>query len=122
MNPLQSVPANVRTKLYWIGYVVGAVSQGMALIWGIAAASSPTISMPLWLVLTSAGLAFLQTQLNLLAGSNVSLEANTVSLSTPGRLESVSLTATQAPAQPGADEDGFGGDAPLPLHEPDEGS
>lgn len=101
MNPLQQIPARIRTRLYWVGYVVGAVSQGIALIWGIAAASSPTISMPLWLVLASAGLAFLQTQLNLVAGSNVSLESNTVSLTTPSTIQSVSLSATADNSTPG---------------------
>lgn len=92
MNPLQNVPAPVRIRLYWIGYVVGVTSQGVTGVWAIVAASSPTVSMPIWLVIASAILAFLQTQLNLIAGSNVS-EPNTVSLTTPGSVESVQLTA-----------------------------
>lgn len=71
MNPLQSVPTNVRAVLYWVGYVVGVVSQMTTILWGAIAAASPDVEMPLGLVIASAVMGFLQTQLNLLAGSNV---------------------------------------------------
>lgn len=71
-NPLTSIPGNVRVWLYWTGYVLGVISQGVTILWGTVAAASPDISMPTWLVIVSAVVAFAQTQLNLLAGSNVS--------------------------------------------------
>lgn len=71
MTPLQSIPAHVRTALYWVGYVAGILGQGITLVWGAIAAASPEVSMPLGLVIASAVLGLLQTQLNLLAGSNV---------------------------------------------------
>lgn len=70
-TPLQSVPPKVRATLYWIGYVLGVVGQGVTIVWGAVAAASPDVTMPLWLVITSAVLGLLQTQLNLLAGSNL---------------------------------------------------
>lgn len=90
MSPLQSIPAHVRTTLYWIGYVLGVLSQATTIIWGAVAASSPDVSMPLWLVIVSAVVAFAQTQLNLLAGSNVT-ETRTVSVQAP---EQASTTVT----------------------------
>lgn len=72
MNPLTTIPARVRTALYWVGYIVGVLGQGITIVWGSVAAASPTVEMPLWLVITSAVLGLAQTQLNLLAGSNVS--------------------------------------------------
>lgn len=72
MNPLASIPARVRTALYWIGYVVGVLGQGLTIVWGAVAAASPDVSMPLGLVITSAVLGLAQTQLNLLAGANIS--------------------------------------------------
>lgn len=72
MTPLSSIPARVRLWLYWVGYVVGIVGQGITIVWGAVAASSPDVSMPLWLVIASAVLGLAQTQLNLLAGTNVS--------------------------------------------------
>lgn len=95
MTPLQSVPAHVRTIIYWVGYVVGALSQGITLIWGVAAASSPNVSMPFWLIIASAGLAFLQTQLNLLAGSNVSSD-NTIEISAPEDIDIVTVETGQS--------------------------
>lgn len=82
MNPLQSIPAHVRTTLYWIGYVVGVVSQSITAVWAVIAAASPDVSMPLWLVIASALLAIAQTQLNLLAGANVT-DPRTVSVQAP---------------------------------------
>lgn len=72
MNPLQSIPPSVRVTLYWLGYLLGVLGQGVAVVWGAIAAASPDVTMPLWLVIASASLGLLQTQLNLLAGSNVS--------------------------------------------------
>lgn len=71
MTPLQSIPPKVRAALYWVGYVLGVVSQGLTIVWAAIAAASPDVDMPLALVITSAVLALLQTQLNLLAGSNL---------------------------------------------------
>ena len=71
MSPLQSIPAHVRTALYWVGYVFGVLGQGITIVWGAVAAASPHVSMPLWLVIASATIGLAQTQLNLLAGSNV---------------------------------------------------
>lgn len=71
MNPLSSIPARARLALYWIGYLLGVVGQGITIVWGAVAASSPEVAMPLWLVITSAVLGLAQTQLNLLAGTNV---------------------------------------------------
>lgn len=71
MNPLSSIPPRVRLALYWIGYVVGVVGQGITIVWGAIAGASPDVSMPLWLVIASAVLGLAQTQLNLLAGSNM---------------------------------------------------
>lgn len=82
MSPLQSIPANVRTTLYWIGYVAGVLGQGITLVWGAIAAASPDVTMPLGLVIASAVLGLLQTQLNLLAGSNVS-DPNVVTTQAP---------------------------------------
>lgn len=82
MSPLQSIPANVRTTLYWIGYVAGVLGQGITLVWGAVAAASPDVTMPLGLVIASSVLGLLQTQLNLLAGSNVS-DPNTVTTQAP---------------------------------------
>ncbi len=82
MSPLQSVPAHVRTALYWAGYVLGVLSQATTIIWGAVAAASPDVSMPLWLVIVSAVVAFAQTQLNLLAGSNVT-DARTMAVQAP---------------------------------------
>jgi hypothetical protein len=82
MTPLQSIPANVRTTLYWIGYVAGVLGQGITLVWGAIAAASPDVTMPLGLVIASAVLGLLQTQLNLLAGSNVT-DARTVAVQAP---------------------------------------
>lgn len=71
MNPLTTIPDSVRVILYWGGYLVGVLGQGTTIVWGAIAAASPDVSMPLWLVIASAILGLLQTQLNLLAGSNV---------------------------------------------------
>lgn len=71
MSPLQSIPPKARLWLYWVGYIVGMIGQGMTLIWGTVAAARPDVEMPLWLLATSVTIGFLQTQLNLLAGSNV---------------------------------------------------
>ena len=78
MNPLTHIPPTLRIALYWIGYVVGVLTQGTTVVWASIAAASPDVAMPLWLVITSAVLAFLQTQLNLLAGSNVPSYADVV--------------------------------------------
>jgi hypothetical protein len=102
LSPLQKIPAAVRTQLYWVGYCLGIVGQGVTIIWGAIAAASPDVSMPLGIVIASAVLGFVQTQLNLLAGSNVSLESNT-----PGTVESVNVSATTKPATEV--------DTPLPL-------
>jgi hypothetical protein len=107
LSPLQKIPAAVRTQLYWVGYCLGIVGQGVTIIWGAIAAASPDVSMPLGIVIASAVLGFVQTQLNLLAGSNVSLESNTIALSTPGTVESVNVSATTKPATEV--------DTPLPL-------
>lgn len=82
MNPLQSIPAHVRTILYWIGYVVGVLGQLLTIVWGAIAAASPDVTMPLGLVIASAVLGLLQTQLNLLAGSNV-VDTRTVAVTAP---------------------------------------
>ncbi len=82
MNPLQSIPANVRNTLYWLGYVLGVLSQATTIVWGAVAAASPDVSMPLWLVIVSAVVSFAQTQLNLLAGANVT-DPNTVKTTAP---------------------------------------
>ncbi len=71
MSPLQSIPPKVRATLYWAGYVLGVISQGITIVWAAVAAASPDVEMPLALVIASAVLALLQTQLNLLAGSNL---------------------------------------------------
>lgn len=70
MTPLQQIPAKVRLWLYWTGYLVGVSGQGTTIVWGAIAAASPEVSMPLQLVIASAVLGLLQTQLNLLSGSN----------------------------------------------------
>lgn len=82
MNALQSIPAHIRTILYWVGYVAGVLGQGITLVWGAVAAASPDVKMPLGLVIVSAVLGLLQTQLNLLAGSNVT-DPNTVTTQAP---------------------------------------
>lgn len=86
MNPLTSIPGNVRIWLYWVGYVLGVTSQGLTITWGAIAASSPNVSMPLWLVLLSAVIGFAQTQLNLLAGSNV-VDTRTTTTTAPADAE-----------------------------------
>lgn len=82
MTPLQAIPAHVRTTLYWVGYVLGIVAQGITIVWGAIAAASPDVSMPLWLVVTSALVGLAQTQLNLIAGANVT-QPNTVTTTAP---------------------------------------
>lgn len=72
MNPLNQIPTKVRVYLYWAGYVAGVLGQGTTIVWGAIAAASPDVTMPLGLVIFSAVLGLAQTQLNLLAGSNVS--------------------------------------------------
>lgn len=71
MSPLQSIPPRIRATLYWVGYVLGVLGQGLTIVWGSIAAASPDVAMPLWLVIASAVLGLAQTQLNLLAGSNL---------------------------------------------------
>ncbi|WP_232676656.1 hypothetical protein [Nocardioides sp. R-C-SC26] len=71
MNPLTTIPTSVRIALYWSGYVLGLLSQGTALVWAAIATASPDVTMPMWLIVGAAIVGFLQTQLNLLAGSNV---------------------------------------------------
>lgn len=71
MNPLTQIPPEVRAVLYWAGYLIGILGQGLTIVWGSIAAASPDVTMPLWLVVASAVLGLLQTQLNLLAGSNL---------------------------------------------------
>lgn len=71
MNPLQQIPAKVRIALYWVGYVLGMVTQITTGVWVAIAAASPDVTQPLWLIITSVVIGILQTQLNLLAGSNV---------------------------------------------------
>ena len=71
MNPLNSIPPKIRVALYWIGYVVGVIGQGITVVWAAVAAAQPDVTMPLGLVIASGVIALLQTQLNLLAGSNV---------------------------------------------------
>lgn len=71
---LTAIPPRVRAVLYWVGYVVGILGQGLTIVWGSVAAASPDVSMPLWLVIASAVLGLAQTQLNLLAGSNVTAD------------------------------------------------
>jgi hypothetical protein len=71
VNPLTQIRPEVRAVLYWAGYLVGILGQGLTIVWGSIAAASPDIEMPLWLVVASAVLGLLQTQLNLLAGSNL---------------------------------------------------
>lgn len=88
MNALQSIPANVRTTLYWIGYVLGVLGQGLTVTWASIAAASPDVSMPLWLVIASGLLGLAQTQLNLLAGSNVT-DPRTVSVQAPAAATTV---------------------------------
>jgi hypothetical protein len=104
MTPLQSIPANVRTTLYWIGYVAGVLGQGITLVWGAIATASPDVTMPLGLVIASAVLGLLQTQLNLLAGSNVT-DARTVAVQAPAEANTtvtaeVDLTAGDGSGEP----------------------
>lgn len=82
MNPLTQIPGHVRTWLYWVGYVLGVISQAVTIVWGAIAAASPDISMPLGLVITAAVIGFAQTQLNLLAGANV-VDTRTMSVTAP---------------------------------------
>lgn len=96
MNPLQQIPARVRTILYWTGYVVGSIAQLVTLVWVTIAAARPDVDQPLWLILTSVVLAFLTNQLNLLAGSNVT-ESHTVAMQAPATVhvyEAVNPAAT----------------------------
>lgn len=99
MNPLQNIPAHVRTVLYWIGYVLGMVAQVLTIVWASVAAASPDVEMPLWLLITSAVLAFLTTQLNALAGSNVT-DARTISVQAPEHAETT-ITADVTVTRPG---------------------
>lgn len=71
MTPLEKIPPQVRIAAYWIGYAFGVVAQGITIIWATIAAASPDVTMPLWLIIASAAIGFAQTQLNLLAGTNV---------------------------------------------------
>lgn len=106
MNPLQQIPSGLRTWLYWTGYLVGVVSQGTTVVWAAVAATDPDVEMPLALVITSAVLAFLQTQLNLVSGSNVNPPGNTALIEAPAE---VTITADPLPEDrhdplgPGAD-------------------
>lgn len=71
MNPLHQIPPQVRAILYWSGYVLGVLGQGITVVWAAVAAASPDVEMPLTLVIASAVIGLLTTQLNLLAGSNL---------------------------------------------------
>lgn len=71
MNPLTQIPDHLRVIFYWGGYVLGVLAQGITVVWGAISAASTDIEMPIWLVITSAVVGLLQTQLNLLAGSNI---------------------------------------------------
>lgn len=82
MNPLQQIPAHVRTALYWTGYVVGCITQLTTLVWVTIAAARPDVDQPLWLIIASVVLAFITNQLNLLAGVNVT-DPNTVAVQAP---------------------------------------
>lgn len=74
MNPLNSVPAKARLIMYWAGYILGVVGSTITSVWGIIAASSPDVHMPVGLVIGQAVLSVVISQLNLLAGSNVTSE------------------------------------------------
>lgn len=86
MNPLTSIPSRVRVWLYWAGYLLGVASQGVTIVWGAIAAASPDVEMPTWLIVASAVVAFAQTQLNLLAGSNVT-DVHTTTTTAPADAE-----------------------------------
>lgn len=68
---LSEVPEHVRRALYWAGYLLGVIGSGIVVVVAAIAAASPDFAMPLWLVVTQAVIAFVVTQLNLLAGSNM---------------------------------------------------
>lgn len=71
MTPLEQVPPRVRLVAYWTAWVLGSISQGITVVWAAIAAASPEVRMPLWLVITSAIIGLAQSQLHLIAGSNV---------------------------------------------------
>jgi hypothetical protein len=60
-----------RKVLYLLAWIVGSISGTLTAVWGAVAAASPDVSMPLWLVITSAALTFVAAQLNLVARANV---------------------------------------------------
>lgn len=74
MSPLQKIPARLRLRLYWTGYVVGVLTQGIAVTWVAITAAIPEATMPVGLVIAIGILGLAQTQLNLLAGTNVVTE------------------------------------------------
>jgi hypothetical protein len=45
-----------RKVLYLLAWIVGSISGTLTAVWGAVAAASPDVSMPLWLVITSAAL------------------------------------------------------------------
>lgn len=61
----------VRKVLYLLGWLIGTISGGLGVVWAAVAAASPDVSMPLWLVITTAALQFLAAQLNLVARANM---------------------------------------------------
>lgn len=71
MNALTNVPPAVRTACYLIGWLAGTIAAGITVVWAAIAASSPDVSMPIWLVIVGAGCGFLGSQFNLLASANV---------------------------------------------------
>lgn len=83
MNPLHQIPPKVRAIMYWTGYVLGVLGQGITVVWAAVAAASPDVEMPLTLVITSAVIGLATTQLNLLAGSNLPSYADVADGETP---------------------------------------
>lgn len=74
MNPIHAIPARVRVLLYWIGYALGVVSTGITTVWAAVVAVTPDAKMPLLLLIVQGLVTLLVTQLNLLAGNNVSTD------------------------------------------------
>lgn len=70
-NPLQRVPEKVRAIAYWSGWILGNVSHITTIIWVSIAAALPEVSQPVWLIIATAVLGFVQTQLHALAAGNL---------------------------------------------------
>lgn len=69
--PVPDLSPKARGWAYLAAWLSGTLGQGVALVWGIVAAASDEVSMPLWLAIAAPVLGFVSAQLFALAGRNI---------------------------------------------------